>query len=148
MPVQNTHQSLLTEIDAGNRKFMHLSCRTSISPGPYGNCTASTCRHCCTIGYSGESRGGSMGSDKSPFLISYLVLSLCKNPGFIGSYRCLREIRKIAMILSDFTWLLPWVNHGEILCDFCHDLIMGGFYVTCKVFPMFTFVHFIWEDFT
>ena len=66
------------------------------------------------------------------------------------SFRSLRKSRKIAMILSweDFTCLLPWVNHGEILRDFCHDLIMGGFYVTCKVFPMFIFIHFIWEDFT
>ena len=41
---------------------------------------------------------------------------------------------------EDFTCLLPWVNHGEILRDSCHDLIMGGFYVRCKVFPVFTFV--------
>ena len=40
----------------------------------------------------------------------------------------------------DFTRLLPWVNHGEILCDFCHDLIMGGFYVMCKVIPVFRLV--------
>ena len=26
------------------------------------------------------------------------------------------------------------------LRDFCNDLIMGGFYITCKVFPVFTFV--------
>ena len=54
-------------------------------------------------------------------------------------YRCLRKSRKIAMILS-FTWLLPWVNHGKILCDFCYDLIMGGFYIRYKVFPVFILI--------
>ena len=60
-------------------------------------------------------------------------------PGTEWFYRCLRKSRKIAMILS-FTWLLPWVNHGKILCDFCYDLIMGGFYIRYKVFPVFILI--------
>ena len=46
-------------------------------------------------------------------------------------------------ILREFS--LGLANHGEILRDFCHDLaiVMGGFYVTCKVLPMFSTVSFI-----
>ena len=65
-----------------------------------------------------------------------------------GSFRSLHKSIEIAMIISweDFTWLLPWVNHGMILRDICLDLIMGGFYVTCKMIPVhiFTFVPIIW----
>ena len=45
-------------------------------------------------------------------------------------------------VLRDFS---HWVNDGEILCDFCHDLNIGGFYVTCKVIPVFKFVSFKWK---
>ena len=42
------------------------------------------------------------------------------------------------MIISweDFTWLVPWVNHGKILRDLHLDLIMGTFYGTCNASPV------------
>ena len=43
---------------------------------------------------------------------------------------------------------VPWFYHGKILRDFSHDLLMGGFYVTCKVILVFLNCFFIWEDFT
>ena len=85
-----------------------------------------------------------------PFPRAALWAAIKINLSQSWSVRSLCKSREIAMILSweGFTWLLPWVNHGEILHDFCHDLIMGGFYITCKVIPVFKFVPFIWEDFT
>ena len=37
------------------------------------------------------------------------------------------------------TLILPWVNYRKILRDFSLNLLMGEFYITCKIIPVHVF---------
>ena len=58
-----------------------------------------------------------------------------KHPGYRACRLTYREVGHLDVYVK--VEKLPSSYHGEILRDFCHDLIMGGFYVKCKVIPEF-----------